>query len=319
MSAPILRVRDLNVRFSTGGGALPVVRDFSLDLGEGEFVGLVGESGCGKTVTALALMGLLPAHQAEVRARELMLGDQRIDPPASGLRAAQGDTAAMIFQEPRTALDPVFSIGWQLGKVIRRRHGVGRKAARVLAREALAASGFPDPDEVLPSYPWALSGGMRQLVMIAMAIAVRPRVLIADEPTTALDVTSQRLVLDRLLQLQREHGVAVLLITHDLGVVAHCCSRIMVMYCGRVIEEAPYPAFHAQPRHPYSAGLLAAAPRVGGKTPPVAIPGQVPPYADLPGGCSFHPRCARADSACIAERPPLADSDRRRVACHHPL
>jgi oligopeptide/dipeptide ABC transporter ATP-binding protein len=320
MSGMALSVRDLSVRFPGPDGAVAAVEGISLDLAAGEVVGLVGESGCGKSVTALALMGLLGATEARVDITAFSLAGRTIPrPDGAALRQARGTDIAMIFQEPATALDPVFTVGWQLERVIRR-HGTRRADTRARALEALAESGFPEPEEIHCAYPGQLSGGMRQLAMVAMAMALRPRVLIADEPTTALDVTSQQRVLTRLLKLRKQHGTAILLITHDLGVVAQCCSRILVMYCGRIVEQAPYAEFHARPRHPYSAGLLAAIPRLGtGRLTCSAIPGQVPVPGQWPAGCPFHPRCQHAGGGCSSAEPELRRQDGRWFACHYPL
>jgi peptide/nickel transport system ATP-binding protein len=318
MTIPALTVQELSVAFPGPAGAVMAVDRVSFMLQPGEAVGLVGESGCGKTATGLALAGLLERTTARVTAGSVRLADRELagnGPPRPG-----DPNMAMIFQEPSRALDPVFTVGWQITAALRRRRNLGRSDARAAALQALADVGFPDPAEIFAAYPGQLSGGMRQLAMIAMAMAVRPRVLIADEPTTALDVTTQALVLQRLLQLRDQLGTALLLITHDLGVVARCCSRILVMYCGQIVEQAPYDAFHAGPRHPYSAGLLAAVPRIAGPTVAVRpIPGQVPAAARLPGGCRFTPRCDRATRLCSDESPELRGQAPSMVACHHPL
>jgi oligopeptide/dipeptide ABC transporter ATP-binding protein len=315
---PALTVEGLSVAFPGPTGPVSAVDRVSFTLQPGEAVGLVGESGCGKTATGLALAGLLDSKAARVTAGSVRLADREL--VRNGAPPPGDPELAMIFQEPARALDPVFTTGWQISAALRRRRKLGRAAARAAALQALADVGFPEPEEVFAAYPGELSGGMRQLVMIAMAMAVRPRVLIADEPTTALDVTTQALVLQRLLQLRDQLGTALLLITHDLGVVARCCSRILVMYCGQIVEQAPYDAFHAAPRHPYSVGLLAAVPRVAG--PRVAlrpIPGQVPPAGQLPNGCRFTPRCDSATPVCAAETPELRGQAPSLVACHHPL
>jgi oligopeptide/dipeptide ABC transporter ATP-binding protein len=325
VSVPVLSVRDLSVTFRTPHGPERAVDRISLELHEGEIAGLVGESGCGKSVTALALLGLLPGQRAGIAASHIRLaGDELLGRPESHLRGVRGKGIAMVFQEPATALDPVFTVGRQISDVIRRHRGARRAAARKSALEALERGGFPKPDQVFRAYPHQLSGGMQQLVMIAMAMAARPRVLIADEPTTALDVTTQALVLQQLRELRDSEGTAILLVSHDFGVVAGCCDRVMVMYCGRIVEQGPYARLYRQPRHPYSAGLLASVPRISmaGREPgtrPVPIPGQVPPLFELPAGCHFADRCAHADHTCRAEVPhPVALGD-SLVACHHPL
>ncbi len=321
MSGSALCVRDLTVEFPFESGFARVVDQVDLELAPGEVVGLVGESGSGKSVLALALMGLLNGTGARITARQMMLENQPAKGAASaGFREVRGRDIAMVFQEPATALDPVFTIGWQITSVVRRQHGGGRERAREIALAALEQAGFEDPTEIFRAYPGQLSGGMRQLVMIAMAMAVKPRVLIADEPTTALDVTTQQRVLGSLLQLRDETGAAVLLISHDLGVIASCCTRVLVMYCGRVVEQANYPDFHAQPRHPYSAGLLRAIPRIADDYGAArGIPGQAPLPGRLPAGCHFAPRCSRASSVCLDQTPLLQGSPASAFACHNPL
>ncbi|NNE06263.1 MAG: ABC transporter ATP-binding protein [Xanthomonadales bacterium] len=320
MSGPALQVSNLEVAFRRGGELQPVVDGVSLELAAGQISGLVGESGCGKSVTAQALMGLLPARSALTSATSLRInGEQLAKASARQWRAVRGYTMAMIFQEPDRALDPVFTVGTQIGNVIRRRDQVGKTAAREQSLKALAASGFAQPESLLEAYPHQLSGGMRQLIMIAMAIAVRPVVLIADEPTTALDVTTQALVLERLTRLTRRYNTAILLVTHDLGVAARCCSEVMVMYCGRLVEQGDYRGLFRHARHPYTSKLLAAVPRVGAEQPPRGIAGRVPALSEIPRGCRFAPRCSRADSSCRASYPPLEALGSGRVACHHPL
>ncbi|NIP17244.1 MAG: ATP-binding cassette domain-containing protein [Xanthomonadales bacterium] len=325
ISRPVLSVEDLSVTFRSPRGPETAVDRVSFELREGEIAGLVGESGCGKSVTALALLNLVPRERAEVTGTIRLAGETLPPRDGPGWRRVRGGGIAMIFQEPGTALDPVFTIGHQLGRVIRRHRGAGASAARGLALEALEQGGFPQPDQVFRAYPHQLSGGMRQLVMIVMALVARPRVLIADEPTTALDVTTQALVLQRLRELRESTGTSILLVSHDLGVVATCCERALVMYCGRLVEEAPYDTLFHHARHPYTSGLLAAVPRIRrpGETGPVAdpvpIPGQVPALDSLPRGCHFAERCAYADHKCRAETPKPVALQGATVACHHPL
>jgi len=259
VSAPALSVRELRVVLGRPPRRI-AVDSLSFDLQPGEILGLVGESGCGKTKTAEAVMGLIPAAVGSVRARRLDLcGSALLDLPETALRRLRGRQISMVFQESLTALDPVFRAGGQVAAIFRRHRGMGRKQAGSAALDMLARVGFDDPPRVARLYPHQLSGGMRQRVAIAMAMACEPRVLIADEPTTALDVTTQAQVLDLLTRMARQTGTAVLLITHDLGVVAHYCDRALVMREGRAIEEAPVAALFAQPREPYTARLLAAA------------------------------------------------------------
>jgi oligopeptide/dipeptide ABC transporter ATP-binding protein len=300
----------------------------SFDLQAGEVLGLVGESGCGKSVTAAALMGLLPSPPARITADHILLGDRdlaRLD--ESGMRRVRGREMSMIFQEPLTALDPVFTIGSQLSTVIRRHRGGSRKEVIRTSAEMIGRVGISDTARICKSYPHQLSGGMRQRVMIAMAMACHPGVLIADEPTTALDVSTQAQVLGQLVELGRRSGTAILLITHDLGLVAQYCDRAMVMYCGRIMEESVVPELFARPAHPYTAGLLAAVPQVskGDARPVRAIPGSVPHPAKLPAGCHFAQRCERADEQCRESEPDLHSltSDQaapaHRHACFHPI
>jgi ABC-type dipeptide/oligopeptide/nickel transport system ATPase component len=260
VSAAVLSVRDLTVTLRSGGRPQVVVDGISFDLLAGEVLALVGESGCGKTKTAEALMGLVPARLGSVRADRLSLGERDLlEMPEPALRRVRGREISMVFQEPLTALDPVFRAGEQLTWVFRRHRGMGRRQAYQAAFEMLRRVGFADADLVLRSYPHELSGGMRQRVIIAMAMACRPRVLIADEPTTALDVTTQAQVLAQLTDLAAESGTSILLITHDLGIVAQYCDRALIMRGGRLLEEAPVEQLFAQPAHPYTAELLAAA------------------------------------------------------------
>jgi oligopeptide/dipeptide ABC transporter ATP-binding protein len=298
----------------------------SFSLHSGEILGLVGESGCGKSVTAAALMGLVPSPAGIVKADQIMLGDKNLAQlDEAGLRRVRGSEISMIFQQPLTALDPVFSIGSQLSTVIRRHRKESRRQARRSSVEMLERVGMADALRIMQTYPHKLSGGMRQRVMIAMAMACRPRVLIADEPTTALDVTTQAQVLEQLSELGQSFGTAILLITHDLGVVAQACDRALIMYCGRILEEAPVEALFRAPAHPYTAGLLAAVPRISSAEVQRvrAIPGLVPHPAALPDGCHFADRCTRADLQCRTLTPQMQAADGqksiRQHACHHPL
>lgn len=326
MSGAALTVKNLNVSLQTNHGLARVVDRLSFSLHSGEILGLVGESGCGKSITAAALMGLVPSPAGMVTADQIMLGDKNLAQlNEAGLRRVRGSEISMIFQEPLTALDPVFSIGSQLSTVIRRHRGENRPQARRSSVDMLERVGMADVQRIMHRYPHQLSGGMRQRVMIAMAMACRPRVLIADEPTTALDVTTQAQVLEQLSELGQSFGTAILLITHDLAVVAQACDRVLIMYCGRIVEEAPVEALFTAPAHPYTAGLLAAVPRISSaKVQRVrAIPGQVPHPAALPEGCHFADRCARADPQCRTVTPEMQAVDGQRSihrhACHHPL
>ena len=315
MSELLLRVRDLKTYFVTeqGGGTARAVDGVSFDLHAGETLGLVGESGCGKTVTSLSLLRLvpeppghiLPGSFVELEGRNLLV----LAPKE--LRAIRGNEMAMIFQEPMTSLNPVFTVGDQIAEAAIVHQRLGRRAARARAIEMLALVGIPDPETRVDSYPHQLSGGMRQRVMIAMALVCHPKVLIADEPTTALDVTIQAQILELLGRLQTELGMAVILITHDLGIVAGTVDRVLVMYAGEVVETAATPELFARPLHPYTEGLLASVPRLDTPWPRRrlhSIPGQVPAATAWPSGCRFHPRCPYAWDRCVAEDPPLLDA-----------
>ena len=321
MNHPLLAVENLGVEFAVRGGALRAVDDVSFRLERGRTLGLVGESGCGKSVTGLAIMGLLPRPAGRVTSGSVRLdGVDLVGESESRMRGRRGAEISMIFQDPATALNPVYTVGRQITSVLRRHLGLSRRQARQRAIEMLAAVDIPLPERRLDAYPHELSGGMRQRAMIAMALACRPKLLVADEPTTALDVTTQAQVLEQIRKLQREFGTAVLLITHDLGVIAENCDEALVMYCGRVVEQAATDALFERPRHRYTQGLIEAVPRLRGERPDRlhVIPGRVPDLAEFPTGCRFRPRCAWADERCRIERPLLQPLGRSRVACFHP-
>jgi oligopeptide/dipeptide ABC transporter ATP-binding protein len=296
-----------------------VVRGVSFEVGRGEFVGLVGESGSGKTVTALAVLGLVPPP-GEVRAGTIRLEGRdllRLDERA--MRAVRGAAVGLVFQEPMTALNPVLTVGAQIVEAIRIHRPLPRRAARAEALHLLELVAMPDPASRLADYPHQLSGGQRQRALLAMALAARPRLLIADEPTTALDVTLQAQILELLERLRRELALAVLLITHDLAVVAETCDRVIVMYAGQVVEEAPIGPLFAAPGHPYTRGLLAAVPVLGRPAPRgelPTIPGQVPVPGRLPAGCTFHPRCPDILPHCSVREPAVyAVGEHGRARC----
>ncbi len=319
---PVIRVRDLAIEFDTERGVIRAVDGVSFDIYPGETVGIVGESGCGKTVTALALLRLIPSS-GRIAAGSIELDGQNLATlPEKKLRDIRGRDISMIFQEPMTALNPVFTCGNQMIDVIMRHKGLSRRQARAEAIAMLDKVGIPLPEQRVDEYPHQLSGGMRQRVMIAMALSCNPRVLVADEPTTALDVTTQAQVMEQIVKLQEEFGMAVVLITHDLGVVAESCRRAVVMYCGRIIENAPIETLFERPHHPYTAGLLRSIPRIRATRIdelPI-IPGMVPDLKHLPPGCRFAPRCERADATCTAQQPGLTEQDDGAlVACYHPL
>jgi oligopeptide/dipeptide ABC transporter ATP-binding protein len=303
----LFRVSHLNVSFYGPRGLLRAVDDVSLSIAERETVALVGESGCGKSVTALAALRLIPATVGRVEAKELSLrGRDLLALSERQMRRVRGNDVAMIFQEPMSSLNPVFRVGDQVMEVLRLHQGLGGRVARDRAAEALAAVGIPDPDVRLASYPHELSGGMCQRVMIAMAVACRPLLLVADEPTTALDVTIQAQMIALLKSLQDDLGMAVLLITHDLGVVAEMAHRVVVMYSGQVVESAPVGELFERPRHPYTQGLLKSLPRHSGvATRLTPIEGTVPDLGDWGAGCRFAPRCPIAMPECRAEMPAL--------------
>ena len=316
----LLDVRDLTVRFDTHLGSVRAVDGVSFSLEEGETLGLVGESGSGKSVTNLALLGLVASPPGVIEAGVAMYGGRDLlRLPARELRRLRGNELAMIFQDPMTSLNPLLTIGQQLVEVLEVHRGASRSEARRRAAAGLGDVGIPEPEQRLDQYPHELSGGMRQRVMIAMALLCDPKVLIADEPTTALDVTIQAQILELLGDLQERHGTAIVLITHDLGVVAGMSDRVQVMYAGRLVEAAPTGELFAAPEHPYTAGLLASVPRLdGGASHLHAIPGSPPDLSDLPRGCAFAPRCPRSSEACERERPGLAavpEAGGRLVAC----
>jgi peptide/nickel transport system ATP-binding protein len=318
---PVLVVDQLSTAFAVEQGLVTVLDRVSFELGAGEFLGVVGESGCGKSVTALSIMGLLPKPSGRVTGGQIRLGEQDLLAlkPAK-MRGIRGKRISMIFQEPMTALNPVQTIGKQLAEAytLHQPHLSRTDSARS-SLEMLERVGIPAPDQRLAEYPHQLSGGMRQRIMIAMALAGNPEVLIADEPTTALDVTIQAQILELLRELQREHGMSVIFITHDLGVIAELCSRVVVMYAGRVVERADIVPLFEQPLHPYTKGLLDSIPRLDDqpKTTLTTIPGMVPGLGELPAGCRFANRCGFVIAQCENEAPALAGAESgRQVACH---
>ncbi|AHG90217.1 oligopeptide/dipeptide ABC transporter, ATPase subunit [Gemmatirosa kalamazoonensis] len=319
MAEPILSVHDLRTYFYTGAGAARSVDGVSFDVMPGETLGLVGESGCGKSVTALSVLRLVrppgriePGSRIEFEGRDLLaLGERE-------LREVRGDRVSMIFQEPMTALNPVFQVGEQIAEVVRV-HGKGsRREAQDRAVEMLESVGIPDPARRAKQYPHELSGGMRQRVMIAMALVLNPAVVLADEPTTALDVTIQAQILELLADLQARLGTAIVMITHDLGVIAEIARRVVVMYAGEVVEQATVATLFETPHHPYTEGLMAAMPQLGGGMDRLnVIPGTVPPPTAWPVGCRFHDRCPYAWERCVREHPPLyALGDGHVSRCH---
>ncbi len=321
---PLLAIDRLGVSFATEeGGFVSVVEDVSLSVGAGEAVGVVGESGCGKSVTAMSIMRLVPSPPARVDGgRIVFAGRDLLTLREDEMRAVRGDRIGMIFQEPMTSLNPTFTVGFQVAEVLRTHRGMTADEARREAVEILGLVGIGAPERRVRQYPHELSGGLRQRVMIAMALACRPDLLIADEPTTALDVTVQAQILDLIARLRAELGMSVLLISHDLGVVSEVCERVVVMYAGRVVEHAPAEALFRHARHPYTSGLLASSPRLGERRAELpTIPGMVPGPGQRGRGCYFADRCPRVQERCRAETPPLAVIDPARAheaACWNP-
>ena len=318
-AAPLLEVRNLHTAFAGAQGSIFAAAGVSFSLGEGETKGLVGESGSGKSVTLLSLLGLVPESGRVVEGEVLWGGRDLLQLPAAELRAIRGREIAMIFQDPTSCLNPVYTIGEQIAETLRVKLGLSGRAARDRATELLDHVGIPAAKARLGSYPHELSGGMRQRVMIAIAIACRPRLLLADEPTTALDVTIQDQILALLAELQHEFGMAMVLVSHDLGVVAQNCDSVAVMYAGYVVEDAPAEALFRNPRHPYTAALLKALPTIrttGPRKRLYQISGQTPDLAQLPAGCPFRPRCPAARDACAeVTMEPLLVGEAHLTAC----
>jgi dipeptide transport system ATP-binding protein len=316
---PLLEIRNLTVEFPTLHGAFKAVDAVDLTVEEGEIVAIVGESGSGKSVSMLAVMGLLP-WTAKVRADRLAFDGRDLTRLSrAARRQIRGKDMAMIFQEPMTSLNPCFTVGFQLIEAIRAHEDASRTEARERAIALLDQVGIPSPESRLRAFPHQLSGGMSQRVMIAMAIACNPRLLIADEPTTALDVTIQAQILDLLLELQQQRGMALILITHDMAVVAETAQNVVVQYAGQQAEVQEVRGLFDDPMHPYTEALLAALPERATARRLPTIPGVVPGAGDRPSGCLFHPRCRNATRYCVANEPPLGDGPRGKVRCHYPL
>jgi peptide/nickel transport system ATP-binding protein len=322
-TTPLLSVRDLVVEFSTRHGPVRAVDNISFDVYPNETVGIVGESGCGKTVTGLTLLQLIPMPPGRIVQGSIEFqGKDLTKISKKEMEQLRGSDISMIFQEPMTALNPVFTVGNQMVDVLRRHKDLTRSQARAAAIEMLAKVGIPVPDKRIDEYPHQLSGGMRQRVMIAMALSCDPKLLIADEPTTALDVTTQAQVMEQIVKLQDEFHMSVILVTHDLGVVAESCDRAIVMYCGNIIETADINDLFERPRHPYTKGLLESIPRIRDRRVPELpiIPGMVPDLLHLPEGCRFADRCEKATDECRVEKPTVTvdESTANGVACFHP-
>ncbi len=321
---PLLSIQNLSLNFDTPAGPNHVLENISLEIQRGEVLGLVGESGCGKSVMARAILRLLPSPPAHVSGQILLQKYEGQEPedlltvPLARMRSVRGGEISMIFQEPMTSLNPVFTVGKQMAEVIRLHKTVSRKEARDISIAMLKSVNMPDPERTFSKYPHELSGGMRQRVMIAMELSCNPALLIADEPTTALDVTVQGQVLALLNNLTRERGVSTLFITHDMGVVAALCDRVAVMYAGKIVELVPVLELFENPLHPYSRGLINAIPSIGHTRESLpSIPGSVPSLVSPPGGCRFHPRCPVHVRLCETIDPPMVEfTPNHFVACH---
>ena len=310
-TATILKIRDLKTCFATPEGLVRAVDGVSLEIESGRTLGVLGESGCGKSVTALSVMGLLPKPQGRITQGSILFqGKDLVRESSQGLRRLRGAEMGMIFQEPMTSLNPVYTVGEQIAEVFHLHEQLPKTIGLQKAVETLAQVGIPSPEQRIHEYPHQLSGGMRQRIMIAMAMACQPKLLIADEPTTALDVTIQAQILDLMLDLQEQNGMSIMMITHDLGVVAEMSDQVAVMYAGKVVEQARVDAIFNAPAHPYTRGLMRSIPRPGrkfkdGKQALAEIPGMVPGLIDPPPGCLFAPRCEEAFERCRLEMPPL--------------
>ena len=320
---PLLSVENLQTHFRTPDGILRAVDGVSFHVEAGETVAIVGESGCGKSVTANSILRLIPEPPGKIAGRIVFDGRDLLALPERAMRDIRGNDISMIFQEPMTSLNPVLSIGRQLGETVRLHQGLDKKAALARAVEMLTLVGIPEPARRVKQYPHQLSGGMRQRVMIAMALACSPKLLIADEPTTALDVTIQAQILDLMRDLKRRVGAAIVIITHDLGVVAEVASRVVVMYAGRKVEEAQVAELFARPKHPYTAGLMGAVPKLGSsldgeRTRLAEIPGLVPSLKQRIEGCAFAGRCPKVTDLCRRVAPALEEkAPGHLAACHH--
>jgi peptide/nickel transport system ATP-binding protein len=317
MTEPVLSVQNLRVEFTTRRGVLRAIDGISFDIANGEVLGVVGESGAGKSVTGNAVIGLIDAP-GRIAGGEIRLSGRRIDNlPAEEMRKIRGKRIGMIFQDPLTSLNPLYKIGEQIIETIRTHSSLSESAARKRAIELLAEVGIPAPDKRIDSYPHEFSGGMRQRVVIALAICADPELIIADEPTTALDVSVQAQIISLIRRLGRDHGTAVMLVTHDMGVIAETCDRVAVMYSGRIAEIGPVQDVIRNPLHPYAKGLMGAIPTLAIEADRlVQSPGSMPRLSAIPPGCAFNPRCASAFDRCRTERPEPIACGEQRVACH---
>ena len=308
----LLKVNDLKTYYYTEEGVVHAVDGVDFGVLPGETFAIVGESGCGKSVTSLSILGLIPSPPGKIVGGEILYnGEDLLKKTEKQMRKIRGNDISMIFQEPMTSLNPVFTVGQQIGESLKYHQGMNKKEARERAVEMLKLVGIPEPEKAVDRYPHQLSGGMRQRVMIAMALACNPKVLIADEPTTALDVTIQAQIMQLLKKLQQQTGTSIILITHDLGVVAQIAHRVMVMYCGEAVESCDVHTIYKKPLHPYTMGLLDSIPKLtdaaGGRLP--SIPGIVPAPDEMPKGCRFAPRCSKCGTRCMAQKPDLIEAE----------
>lgn len=313
----LLQVEHLSVEFTGGEQTVRVIDDLSFSLDKGETLGIVGESGSGKSVTSLAIMGLLPSNTAHVTGNVFLQGEDLLALSAKKMQDIRGSRLSMIFQEPMTSLNPIQTCGKQIMEVMFLHQKLTHKQAREKAIDLLRLCGIPDPQQRFREYPHQMSGGMRQRVMIAMALACQPELLIADEPTTALDVTIQAQILELMKEIKHKQSMSIIMITHDLGIVADFCDRVLIFYTGQVVESAPVSQLFSQPLHPYTQGLIRALPKISDRVDRLeAIEGMVPDANEMPVGCHFHPRCPYATARCRQEAPPLAElEDGRCVRC----
>lgn len=317
MTQPVLSVRDLRVEFATRRGVLTALDGVSFEINRGEVLGVVGESGAGKSVTGSAVIGLIDPP-GRIAGGEILLNGERIDNlPPEAMRKVRGKRIGMIFQDPLTSLNPLYRVGRQIEETIRTHTDLSAKAARQRAIDLLAEVGIPAPERRIDGFPHEFSGGMRQRVVIALALAAEPELIIADEPTTALDVSVQAQIITLLKRLGRDHGTAVMLITHDMGVIAEAADRVAVMYAGRVAEIGPVAAVVGDPLHPYAKGLMGAIPSLSHEADRLAqIPGAMPRLSAIPPGCAFNPRCPQVFARCTVDRPEPLTVGSHRVACH---
>lgn len=318
MTQKLLSVKDLKTYFYTDDGVIPAVDGIDFELDRGGTIGIVGESGCGKSVTSLSVMGLIPQPPGKIEGGEIIFeGKNLLELEESEMRNIRGNDISMIFQEPMTSLNPVFTVGNQVSEAVMLHQGLNEAEARDKSIEMLRLVGIPSPESRIDDYPHQLSGGMRQRVMIAMALSCNPKLLIADEPTTALDVTIQAQILDLMRDLRKELGTAIMMITHDLGVIAELVDKVVVMYTGKIVEAADTHTIFKDPRHPYTIGLLGSIPRLDSDGEKLAtIPGAVPIPGSFPEGCGFHPRCPFATDLCVRREPPAFElKEGHKVAC----